>query len=191
MALTPIRIPALRGGRAIVDGKGAPLNDFQGWINSAFSQLQNAQNATIAAQNAADAANAAAASANAAADSVTAESSLVNSFPTNYTPPLISADSLGNVTIANHDRQYGDVTLNPTVAVTGDVIATGAAVAATVRVYYLDPTRAGGAVAYLFTVDPADPPVQGGDTHVVGAVTIPGAGTQSGNGVRPPGFVEA
>lgn len=136
------------------------------------------------------AADAAAATANAAAASVTAESSLVNSFVDNYVAPLISADNLGNVTIAAHDRVYGDTALNPTVSVSGGVVATGAAPASVVRIYYNDPTRAGGTVTYLFTVDPAAPPVQGGNLHSVGAVTIPAAGTQGGKGVRPPGYVE-
>lgn len=148
------------------------------------------ENALVDLDTAIAAADAAAANANAAANSVTSETSLVNSFPTSFVAPLISADSLGNVTIANHSREYGDSVLNPTVAVTGGVIATGAAAASVVRVYYNDPARAGGTVTYLFTVDPAAPPVQSGNTHSVGAVTIPAAGSQGGNGVRPPGYVE-
>lgn len=136
------------------------------------------------------AADAAAASANAAAEAVTSESSLVNSFVDNFVAPLISADNLGNITIATHDRVYGDSTLNPTVSVTGAVVASGAAPASVVRIYYNDASRAGGAVTYLYTIDPAAPPVQGGNVHSVGAVTIPAAGTQGGNGVRPPGYVE-
>lgn len=136
------------------------------------------------------AAAAAAANANAAAEAVTSESSLVNSFVDNFVAPLISADNLGDITIATHDRVYGDSTLNPTVSVTGAVVSSGAAPASVVRIYYNDPARAGGAVTYLFTVDPAAPPVQGGNVHSVGAVTIPAAGTQGGNGVRPPGYVE-
>jgi len=136
------------------------------------------------------AADAAAASANAAAVAVTSESSLVNSFVDNFVAPLISADNLGNITIATHDRVYGDSTMNPTVSVTGAVVASGAAPASVVRIYYNDASRAGGSVTYLYTVDPAAPPVQGGNVHSVGAVTIPAAGTQGGNGVRPPGYVE-
>lgn len=149
-------------------------------IEAALADLDTA---TQAAQDAADAANA-------AANSVTSESSLVNSYPTNYVGALISATSTGDVTIANHDRAYGDATLNPTVAVVGDTISTGSVSPDVIRVYYIDPTRAGGAVTYLFTVDPADPPVQGGNVHSVGAVEIPAAGTQNGNGVRNPGYVE-
>lgn len=136
------------------------------------------------------AADASAANANAAASAVTSESSLVNSYVSNFTAPLISADNLGNVTITLHDRVYGDPSLNPTVSVTGAVIATAAAPTSVVRVYYNDASRAGGAVTYLFTVDPAAPPVQGGNLHSVGAVTIPAAGTLGGKNISPPGFVE-
>jgi hypothetical protein len=137
--------------------------------------------ATQAAQDAAD-------NANAAADSVTSESSLVNSYVSNFTPPIISADNTGLVTIANHDRVYGDSTLNPTVAVVGSSISTGVPAGSVVRVYYNQPSRAGGVVTYLFTVDPADPPVQGGNTHSVGAIEIPAAGSVDGGWVRPPGY---
>lgn len=137
--------------------------------------------AILAAQAAAD-------NANNAADSVTSETSIVNSYPANPSPaPLISADSTGLITISNHQRVYGDPTLDPTVSVTGNTIATGLAPASIARVYYNDPARSGGGVAYLYTVDPADPPVQGGDTHSVGAVTIPAAGSQAGGQVNPPG----
>lgn len=189
MALTPVRIPALQAGRAIVDSRGAPATDFQRWINDGFKQLQNAQNATNAALVAAGLATAAAAAANAAAAGLTSEQSLTNSGPVNYAAPLLSADSLGNVTIANHDRQYGDQTLNPTVSVIGDVLATGAVPGDVVRPYYVDPTRAGGAVSYLFTINDDTAPVQSGDTHALGAVEIPAVGTQDGNPVRQPGQV--
>lgn len=135
------------------------------------------------------AADAAAANANAAATSITSESSLVNSFPDNFAAPLVSVDNLGNVTIAAHDRVYGDSVLNPTVSVTGATVATAAAPTDIVRIYYNDATRAGGTVTYLFTTDPAPPPVQGGDIHSVGAVEIPTVGTLSGKNVTPPGFV--
>lgn len=193
---TPLIIPQFQAGRAIVDKEGRPQNDFLralnqlGAIVQSIYSLPEIQAALADLDAAVAAAQAAADNANAAADSVTAEQSIVTSFPTNFTPPLIEADSAGNVTIANHDRQYGDTTLNPTVAVTGDTIATGQANPNVVRVFYVDAARAGGAVTYQFTVDPADPPIQGGDIHVVGAVTIPAAGTQSGNGVKPPGYVE-
>ncbi len=189
MALSPIQIPALQAGRPIVTREGAPQTDFQTWINSAFRQLQSAQNATNAALVAAGLATAAAAAANAAADAASSETSIVNSFVTGFvgTSPL-SADNTGLITVANHQRQYGDPTLNPTVNVTGDTFASGASVGDIVRVFYDDPTRAGGGVTYQFTIDPVDPPVQGGDRHVVGAVEIPAAGSSDGGYVRPPGY---
>lgn len=166
-----------------------PTNEFLRSLNNSFRVLVDAQNATAAALAAAGIATAAASEATSATAAQKAETSIVNSFPTNFAGVSpVSADSLGNVTIANHDRQYGDTTLNPTVAVTGGVVATGQLSPALVRIYYDDPARAGGAVTYLFTVDPADPPVQGGNRHVVGAVTIPAAGSSDGGYVRPPGY---
>lgn len=147
-------------------------------IEAALADLDAA---TAAAQAAAD-------NANAAADSVTSDTSLVNSYPDNYVDPLISADNTGGVTIANHDRVYGNPSVNPTVAVLGDVLATGQAAGSIVRIYYVDPTRAGGAVTYQYTVDPAAPPVQTGDTHSVGAVEIPAGAPTDGGPVRPPGY---
>lgn len=136
-------------------------------------------------------ANDAAAAANAAANSAKQNESLVNSYITAFTAPLISADSSGVVTIANHTRVYGDSSLNPSRTVVGGTISTGAASGSIVRVYYSDPSRAGGSVAYLFTVDPATPMAQGGNIHSIGAVAIPATGTGDGNFVKPPGFVEA
>jgi hypothetical protein len=141
------------------------------------------------AQDAADLAIAAAVTANEAADAVTSEQSIVSSFVKGFAgnSPL-EADSAGNVTVKNQIRQYGDTALNPDVPITGSVLATGAAVGAIVRVYYDDPTRADTTPTFLFTVDPAAEPVQGGDRHVIGAVEIPAAGTSDGGYVRPPGY---
>ncbi len=171
---------------------------FERYWDDAMASIETALNAVLslpeiqaaidAAQTAADNAQDAADNANGAATSVTSETSLVNSFPTNFTPPLVQVDNTGLVTIANHDRQYGDSTMNPTVSVVGDTVATGGVAGDIVRIFYDDPTRAGGAVAYQYTVDPAAPPVQGGDTHSVGAGIVPGAGTQDGNELFPPGY---
>lgn len=201
--------PRLRVGVPIAEKDGNPSSDFilkwqfsvellesvpaiQAQAAAAAASAATANAAAATANAAAAAAQTAADNANAAADSVTSESSLVSSFIVagSFTPPLISADSTGNVTIATHDRQYGNTALNPSVTVTGDTIATTGANPDVVRVYYDDPTRAGGAVTYLFTIDPDPAPVQGGDTHSVGAVTIPAAGSQDGNFVQPPGFVQ-
>lgn len=188
----PRQLPRLPPNFAQMPDQAELLQRYWQELVTALEQVPeiaaSLQGAIDEAQDAADLAIAAAASADEAADAITSEQSLVNSFVTNFTPPLIQADSAGNVTIADHDRQYGNPALDPTVAVDGDTIASGEVNPAVVRVYYTDPARAGGAVSYLFTVDPADPPVQGGDIHVVGAVEIPAAGTSDGGFVRPPGY---
>lgn len=152
--------------------------------------LANLDTAVEAAQTAAENAQIAADAANAAAEQSKAETSLINSYIENFTAPLISSDSLGNITVAAHDRVYGDSVLNPTVSVAGASIASGASPGDIVRVYYIDPSRAGGTVSYLFTIDPTTPQAQTGDTHSVGAVSVPAVGSTDGNFVRPPGFVE-
>lgn len=188
MAFIP-PVPTFQANRAIVDSRGLPTTDFLRALNSlssvvkALLEIPELQQAIQDAQDAAD-------NANNAAASVTGEQSLVNSAPANYTAPLLSADSAGNVPIANHDRVYGDPILNPTVAVVGDVLATAAVPGDIVRPYYLDPARAGGAVTYLFTINDDSAPVQGGDTHTLGAATIPAAGTQDGTPVRAPGNIQ-
>lgn len=117
-----------------------------------------------------------------------AESSLVNSY-VEAAGTVISVDDLGDVTINAHTRVYGDSTLNPSVSVAGSTISTGETAGAVIRVYYVDPTRAGGTVTYQFTVDP-DPVVpQTGDNHSVGAVTVPVTGTEDGAYLRPPGYI--
>lgn len=184
-----VKIPSFQQSRPIVDGQGRPSTEFLRALNNAFKVLADAQNATDTALAAAAAANTAADNAQAAADISASETSLVNSFVTNFAGASpVSIASTGVATIGNHDRQYGDTTLNPTRAVTGNTVATAATAGQTVRIYYDDPTRAGGGVTYQFTVDPADPPVQGGDRHVVGAATVPGAGSVPGGYVRPPGY---
>lgn len=158
-------------------------------IPAIIAALADLDSATQAALDAADAAQAAADNAQSAANDQARENSIVNSYVDNYTSPLISANLSGGITIANHDRVYGDQVLNPTVSVTGGMLATAAPPGSIVRVYYIDSARSGGSVSYLFTVDPAAPPVQGGDTHSVGAVEIPSVGFQDGRGMYPPGFI--
>lgn len=164
---------------------------FQIWwqqVVEAIETQEAAQDDAIAAiaaaQAAADAANAAADAANDAAESITAENSLANSFVENFTPPLVSSDNAGLVTIANHDRHYADGTV---VAVTGDTLATGEASGTVVYIFYAQPSRAGGVVTYQYSLDEADA-AQLGDTHNVGAVEVPAAGTASGGYPRPPGY---
>lgn len=123
-------------------------------------------------------------SVNEAAAAVTASSSLATSFVENFVAPVVSVDNAGVVTIADHDRHYGDGTIVP---VDGDTLATGEASGTRVYIYYLDPARAGGAVTYQSSTSEGDA-AQIGDVHNVGAVEVPAIGTQSGGYARPPGF---
>lgn len=159
------------------------IPELQTAIQQAKAAADNANAAAATAQDAAD-------SAQGAADATAADTSLVNSYVANFTAPVLSATSLGVVTIANHERVYGDSTLNPTVPVTGGSLPTSAATGDAVRIFYDDASRSGGAVTYQFSIDPAPPPVQSGNRHSVGVVTIPAAGSQGGKPVRPPGYVE-
>jgi hypothetical protein len=189
-----LRLTRLNALVPIVDSEGRPTPQFMMlWqkncesIETAVNAIQGTLDAIQAANDAADAAQAAADSANAAAEAITAESSLSTSYVINFTVPLVSADSSGNVTIADHDRKYGN---GDVVSVDGDVIATGLANPDIARIFYSDPSRDGGAVVYQFSEDEADA-AQVGDIHSVGAVEIPAAGTASGGYVRPPGYSTA
>lgn len=199
MAIDPLKLPRLTHGwdkqpQLLERYWDIQATRLEGVLNQILSipliidALADLDAAIIAAETAADNAQTAADNAQNVADSTSAESSLVNSYISNFTPPVITADSTGLITISNHDRVYGNSSLNPTVSVTGGNIASGQVAGSIVRIYYNDPTRAGGAVTYLYTVDPATPPVQGGNTHSVGAVEIPSAGSVDGGWVRPPGY---
>lgn len=174
-----LRATKFRGDQPIVDQQGRPTIPFLRQLNSNVDVVS----AIAAALEAADIALAAAETAQAAADGATSESSLNSSYPANFVAPLVSAAANGDVTIAAHDRIYGDGT---SVAVLGGMIATAEPAGTIIRVYYDDPTRAGGAVFYEYTSDPVLA-AQSGDRHSVGAVTIPGVGTAPGNPVLPPG----
>lgn len=156
-----LSIPAIEAALAAVDAK-------------ADDALADAAAAQDTATDAATAVN-----------SVASETSLVNSYVVVDLAPTIEADDLGNITIQDHFRVYGD---GPTVSVTGAGFFAGAASGDVVRIYYIQPSRAGGSVTYLFTTDPADPPAQSGSTHVVGSVRMPNVGTAAGVTVPPPGF---
>ncbi len=205
--MIPPRAKRYQGRLPIVDSEGRPTAEFLRTLNAnvdivnAIAEAQAAaaaanaaagvaQAAATTAQTAAEGAQTAADNAQATSDSLSAEQSINTSYPTNYAPPLLSATNLGDVTIASHDRVYGNPPLNPTVALAGDTIATGFVTGDRVVIYYLDPTRAGGAVTYQASLDDADA-AQTGDTHSVGVVIIPGVGSDDGFPVLPPGGVYA
>jgi hypothetical protein len=201
MATPPLKLPTLPSGMAIVDPKtGAPNIVFMQWwfqtasaieysingIADALAAAGIALDAAEVALEAAEVAQGAADDAQQATDDLYSSQSLVQSGIENFTPPLLSAADTGDVTIANHDRRYGDGTI---VAVTGATVATGYMSGDVAYIFYDDASRAGGAVTYQYSLDSADA-VQSGDRHSVGAVTIPAAGTNDGNFVMPPGIVQ-
>lgn len=175
---------------------------FERYWNDAMTQIESNINAVeaipaiqaaiTAANSSATAANTAASAANAATVANKSESSLVNSFidQSSFTGSLLTVTSLGVVTIKAHTRIYGNSTLNPSVAVAGGTVTTvGTASGSIIRIYYNDPTRAGGVVTYLYTLDPTAAPVQGGNLHSVGAVKVPASGSITGINVGPPGYI--
>lgn len=107
------------------------------------------------------------------------------SIANSYTSPIsvLTAASDGTITIAAHQRVYGDGT---SVAVDGGSVS-GFTSGDYVSVFYDDAARAGGAVAYQATTDAI---AQTGDRHSVGQITIPTAGQPpaTGGGVSPPGY---
>jgi hypothetical protein len=195
------RLPRLLSNTAIADNAGRPSAPFIVWWQTVVTQIEKAVNAIVTltgitddfataitnAQNAANTANTAAATANAAAATAAAaaaaaakESALNNSY---ISPDSVLTTTTTVITVAAHTRHYGDGT---------SVSVSGGTVAATGTgdldyVYYSDPTRAGGTVTYICsTTEPA----QTGDTHVVGAATIPTSGTGvGGGGPKRPGYV--
>lgn len=125
----------------------------------------------------------AAAEANQAVDTLESSVSL-SSSRTDPVDGLLSATSDGTITISAHTRVYSDA---QSVAVNAGSIS-GFSSGSFVRVYYNDAARDGGAVAYQGTTAEV---TQTGDTHVIGGVTIPAAGSPpaSGEGTTPPGYV--
>lgn len=108
------------------------------------------------------------------------------SITNSYTDPVsvLTASSDGVVTIAAHNRVYGD---GLSVPVNGGSVS-GFAQGDYVSVFYDDAARQGGAVSYQGTTGLL---AQTGSTHSVGQISIPYAGSppSSGGGVSPPGYV--
>lgn len=201
----PLKLPRLISGAAIVDQQGKPNGTMVQWWQQVVTQietaiklivqltgiqdqfeiaLQQAQQATADAQAAAQAAQGAADAAQVQTDAAKREAAIQGSY---IEPASVVTASTTTVFIAAHTRYYPQTTGDP-IAVSvnaGSAPATGAT--DTDYVYYLDPDRAGGAVDYQVTTTP---PTQTGDTHVVGAVTVPNTGTSDGGeGPRRPGYV--
>lgn len=100
---------------------------------------------------------------------------------------LLSATSDGVVTISAHSRVYTSGSIETSATVNAGSVS-GFAPGTFVRVFYMDAARTGGAVTFQGT---AAEVTQTGDTHVVGGVTIPEAGSppSDGQGTTPPGYV--
>lgn len=173
---------------ALVDAQGRPTRRFQQvWQNTidGLKSILGSQGASITElQRIYAGINAAQATAAQAVQAAAVTQSAVD-LASSYTDPVgvLTADSSGVVTIAAHDRVYGDGTR---VAVNGGTVS-GFASGDNVVVYYSDPARAGGAVAFKGTTSAV---AQTGDTHVVGQVAIPAAGEAEtvGTGPTAPGY---
>lgn len=191
-----IKLSRLVGTSPIVEKDGKPTLTFVRYWQSFAEQIERVINAIAnilgitdqldqaiqAAQQAASDAQSAAAASAAATAATKREQALVNSY---IEPATVLSASPTMITIAAHTRMYADGTSAP---VDGGTIATTAS-DDTDYISYVDPERDGGTVAYQVSTDP---PVQTGDTHVVGAVAIPATGTaDGGEGPRRPGYVVA
>lgn len=190
-----LRLTRLSTSAPITDSAGNPNSLLIRWWNDVCTSIETSVNglagivaAIQAVQDAAATATAAAASAQTSAQTahtaaVTAQgtangtnafSSLQGSYvsPTNVLTAT-DAGASATITIAGHNRIYGDGT---TVAVTGGALP-GLAYSTSFSVYYDDPARAGGAVTYHSTSDPAtaSPSAANPDRHFVGAVKTPAA----------------
>ena len=205
--LLKFKLSALDRAGSIVVQDGTPTHQFQqNWqnqgkaIEGAIQILAEAVDGILAAQTAAEAANAAAVvaqdaaataqvaaeAANDAAAAVGSEGTITASGTSGLTLTATDAGTDATVNISAHTRIYGD---GSSVSVSAGSI-TGLAYSTDYWVFYDDPTRAGGAVTYQHSTDPADA-VQTGDRHSVGAVTTPAAAAPDNNGkeVLPAGVV--
>lgn len=197
------RLPRLPSNATLVDDSGKPTASMQQWWQQVVQQIENAvalivkltgvqdqfdqalqqaQQATQQAKDAADAAKAAADAAKAQTDATKREAAIQGSY---IDPASVLTATPTTITIAAHTRMYADGT---SAAISGGTIAATSA-GDTDYVFYVDVPRTGGSVTYQVSTDP---PVQTGDTHVVGAVAIPTTGTaDGGEGPRRPGYVAA
>jgi len=195
MAMEPfLRVPTLTQQQPIVEESRRPTSAFLRTMNDIIQRIVQVVNAIVdvldiqeqlqaavtAAQEAAQDARDAADNAQAQADATKREAALVSSY---IDPDGVVSATPTVVSIAAHTRYYADGTSVAVNAGTGEATAE----AEVDYVSYEDPMRAGGAVTYIISTTP---PVQTGETHVVGAVQIPATGTnEGGSGPQRPGQV--
>lgn len=193
-----LRLPTLPRGVRLIGEDGTATQQFSQWWQSLTRTIETQEGrqdeliaalvavdeAIVEVNAATEVATTAAAAAQTAADDTTAQNNLTNSYPS--ANPLSASDAGANatVTIAGHNRIYGDGT---SVAVTGGSL-TALAYSTEYFVYYDDATRAGGAVTFVSTTSPTTA-AQTGDRHLVGSVTTPAAAAPptTGEAVQPPG----
>jgi hypothetical protein len=161
----------------------AQIPEIQAALETLDSTVTEAQAAISDAQTAIS-------NVNAATAATTAATSLANSYVTGLTLSAADAGSSVTVTISAHTRIYGDGT---SVSVNGGTItglpySSSTSNPTTEYIYYSDPTRAGGTVAYQATTS-ASTAAQVGDVHTVGSAIMPvaAAAPVTGSPVRPPG----
>lgn len=196
-----IRLPRLQGTNPIVDKDGRPsltftryfqafaerierivtsIADILGITEQLDAAIKRADEAAAAAQIAAENAAEQAAQAAEQAEAAKREAALTGSY---IEPDSVVTADPATVFIGAHTRYYNDGTSAPVVGGSGAATGPGAVN----YVSYVDADRSGGAVAYVISTTP---PTQTGDTHVVGAVTIPDDGmAEGGEGPTRPGAV--
>lgn len=193
LTASTIRLDRYQRAVPIVDKNGFPTMQEQAAnqrnleaIESAFRGLAGQVDFISTMLASIQAAQAAAAQANQGVATLNAGVSL-SSSRTEPVDGLLTATSDGVVTISAHIRVYTTGSAETSVPVNAGSVS-GFAPGAFVRVFYMDAARAGGAVAYQGTTAEV---TQTGDTHVVGGVTIPQAGSppSEGDGTTPPGYV--
>lgn len=188
--MTRLNLGTFLAGRALVNPEnGHPTNEFLRQLNSVIQQLARQLNANTdllamieAALEQAGIAVLTAEEARDAALATTRDQNLVNSY---VDPGMVLSCADLTVTVAAHDRVYGDGTRK---AITGGTI-TVPDYATRYWITYLDPTRVGGAVTFEATANYLDA-AQAGDRHVVGDIVTPADGSSpptEGVGPRPPG----
>lgn len=140
-------------------------------IETAFSSLIEQVNNNTQALTLAQAANS---TAGEATDTI----SIVNSYPDPAS--VVTAANDGTVSIAAHDRVYGNGTR---VSVDAGSVP-GFASGQYVTIYYKDSGRTGGAVTYQGTTSAV---AQQGSVHIVGQAVIPASGDPPATGTSPTG----
>lgn len=187
------KLPRLPTNQQIVDDKGYPTTVFVLWwnefataIETNFGGIEAALAAAGIALDAADVAIAAADAAQAATDASIEATALANSYVSGITVTATDVGADVTIAISAHTRNYAYDPPTSVAVNAGNV--TGQPYDTQIYVYYVQASRAGGAVTYLATTDVTDV-AQVGDTHSVATVLTPAAAAppNNGGGSLPPG----